>query len=251
MSLVDELREMDGEEATCGWRTSSWNWLDFSGFWLVLSYVQKYNMHLFPKIFSKFYFSRINDPPPSSDDCTNRFLLWQRRWEKFSSLFVLVEKEGREGARRKRGEFSCDTREKRGARTRANTARVLFARVTSSYVSATKNNGRRWGTKGTFRKHSRNNRVNADRSYASLATPFIHRLSCLSSPFAATHGFEREKGRNSRVENRVGVGIPEVGSFRKVFSLGEILLSVVIVGKLRKNKKIFLFFRFGERGQWK
>lgn len=60
MSLVDELREMDGEEATCGWRTSSWNWLDFSGFWLVLSYVQKYNMHLFPKIFSKFYFSRIN-----------------------------------------------------------------------------------------------------------------------------------------------------------------------------------------------
>lgn len=75
MSLVDELREMDGEEATCGWRTSSWNWLDFPGFWLVLSYVQKYNMHLFPKIFSKFYFSRINNPPPSSDDCTNRFLL--------------------------------------------------------------------------------------------------------------------------------------------------------------------------------
>lgn len=247
MSLVDEPREMDGEEATCGWS----QFLELVRFFWILVNLRTKIYIPFQKSFQNFTSHKSKLNRSSSSDCTNRFLLWQRRWEKFSSLFVLVEKEGREGARRKRGEFSCDTREKRGARTRANTARVLFARVTSSYVSATKNNGRRWGTKGTFRKHSRNNRVNADRSYASLATPFIHRLSCLSSPFAATHGFEREKGRNSRVENRVGVGIPEVGSFRKVFSLREILLSVIIVLVKIKEKYLFLFFRFGERGQWK
>lgn len=53
------------------------------------------------------------------------------------------------------------------------------------------------------------------------------------------------------MENRVGVGIPEVGSFRKVFSLREILLSVIIVLVKIKEKYLFLFFRFGERGQWK
>lgn len=79
------------------------------------------------------------------------------------------------------------------ANEQVNTARVLFARVTSAYVPATKNNGRRWGTKGTFRKHSRNNRVNVDRSYASLATPFVQWL--LAFPAKLTIRKKRKKGK--------------------------------------------------------
>lgn len=189
-----------------------------------------------------------------SDNWTNRFSLRQS-YEFLRSLSSSKKRgtgwEERKERRGKRGEFSCDTREKRN--TRANTARVLFARVTSSYVSATKNNGRRWGTKGTFRKHSRNNRVNADRSYASLATPFIHRLSCLS-PFA-THGFEREKGRNSWVENSwcwntgswflsksISLRKYFVGSWFFPFSRFSLYFILFF---------LFLFSRFGERGQWK
>lgn len=181
-----------------GWRRirhrgdRCWGWNKFSSW-----NNQTYNSFVSQKSF-QFYFSTLNWVTTELIDS-----LFDRATSYFLRSFVLEKERGRKGRKerreKRRGEFSCDTREKRNTRTRANTARVLFARVTSSYVSATKNNGRRWGTKGTFRKHSRNNRVNADRSYASLATPFIHRLSCLS-PFA-THGFEREKGRNSWVEN--------------------------------------------------
>lgn len=146
--------------------------------------------------------------------------------ELVSSFFIVLYPKKR-GKKRARWIFVRYTRKERNTRTRANTERVLFARVTSSYVSATKNNGRRWGTKGTFRKHSRNNRVNADRSCASLATPFIHRLSYLSlspSPslsvsvsLFATHGFERGKGRNSRVENSWRNSGSWILSLRKYF----------------------------------
>lgn len=191
-----------------------------------------------------------------SDNWTNRFSPRQS-YEFLRSLSSSKKRgtgwEERKERRGKRGEFSCDTREKRNTRTRANTARVLFARVTSSYVSATKNNGRRWGTKGTFRKHSRNNRVNADRSYASLATPFIHRLSCLS-PFA-THGFEREKGRNSWVENswcwNTGSWILSKSiSLRKYF-VGSWFFPFSRFSLYFILFFLFLFSRFGERGQWK
>lgn len=104
------------------------------------------------------------------------------------------------------------------ANEQVNTARVLFARVTSAYVPATKNNGRRWGTKGTFRKHSRNNRVNVDRSYASLATPFVQWL--LAFPAKLTirkkkKGKEMIEGKkDEKIHDRKIVGVQRLWSLR-------------------------------------
>lgn len=88
------------------------------------------------------------------------------------------------------------------ANEQVNTARVLFARVTSAYVPATKNNGRRWGTKGTFRKHSRNNRVNVDRSYASLATPFVQWLLAFPAKLTIRKKKKKRKRNDRREKGR-------------------------------------------------
>lgn len=88
------------------------------------------------------------------------------------------------------------------ANEQVNTARVLFPRVTSAYVPATKNNGRRWGTKGTFRKHSRNNRVNVDRSYASLATPFVQWLLAFPAKLTIRKKKEKRKRNDRREKGR-------------------------------------------------
>lgn len=144
------------------------------------------------------------------------------------------------------------------------TAAFRFALATSGRVSATKNNGRRWGIKGTFGKHSWNNRVNAYRSSRVRPVYFVSRGS--SSPRATTRIRGKKWGRwkwetvwlkrsgtvivwtsASRVFDYLSGGffndwLSEQWFFERFTDLLDICLSKVGFLNLRLSKSCFDFF---------